>query len=196
MYSAKSTLCGRALYKSVIYYYYYYLLLNLNIYGHYIYIGTDVIKTILDTFYSSPHSTPSICGIFILFHFRQINTATMEPETTEAYIKMRKVCYELGQYRDALDSYQPTLRLKPDYHLAHNGMGNVYYDQGQYWDALNCYQHALRREPPGDHRAYLDIDIIRPNDHVTDFDTGIIYPHQGGSKLLVFKLLVVCNKEG
>ncbi len=58
------------------------------------------------------------------------------------------VAYDkLGRYRDAVEAYKQTIKIKPDYARAHNNLGVTYYKLGRYQDAVESYRQATRIKP-------------------------------------------------
>ncbi|EKD07374.1 protein prenyltransferase alpha subunit [Arthrospira platensis C1] len=51
---------------------------------------------------------------------------------------------DLGEYEQALSSFDQALKYKPDFHDAWNNRGNVLYDLGEYEQAISSYDQALK----------------------------------------------------
>ena len=60
----------------------------------------------------------------------------------------RGIAYRhLGEYRRAIEDYDQTLRLDPNFALAYNNRGNAYVDLGEYRRAIEDYDQTLRLDP-------------------------------------------------
>ncbi len=54
---------------------------------------------------------------------------------------------KLGQYEQAIASYDQALKFKPDYYYAWNSRGYVLDKLGQYEQAIASYEQALKFQP-------------------------------------------------
>ncbi len=60
----------------------------------------------------------------------------------------RGIAYRhLGEYRRAIEDYDQTLRLDPNFAVAYNNRGNAYVDLGEYRRAIEDYDQTLRLDP-------------------------------------------------
>ena len=55
--------------------------------------------------------------------------------------------YENGKYKEAIESYQEAIRIKPDYVQAHCNLGDAYKKSGEFPKAIESYKEAIRIKP-------------------------------------------------
>ncbi|MEK7450167.1 MAG: tetratricopeptide repeat-containing serine protease family protein [Planctomycetota bacterium] len=55
--------------------------------------------------------------------------------------------YENGKYKEAIESYQEAIRIKPDYVQAHCNLGDAYKKSGEFPKAIESYKQAIRIKP-------------------------------------------------
>jgi tetratricopeptide (TPR) repeat protein len=56
----------------------------------------------------------------------------------------------LGQYEDAIASYDKAIEIKPDYYEAWNNRGNALGDLGRFEDAIASFDKAIEIKPDND----------------------------------------------
>lgn len=55
--------------------------------------------------------------------------------------------YEAGQYKDAVEEFKKSIRLKPQSPNAYNELGITYAELGQYKEAIKAFKQAIRLNP-------------------------------------------------
>ena len=68
-------------------------------------------------------------------------------KTAEHWFYLGYVYVESGKYKEAIDSFEQALRIKPDYAEVHYNLGYVYVKLGKYKDAIDSYKQAIRIKP-------------------------------------------------
>jgi tetratricopeptide (TPR) repeat protein len=75
-----------------------------------------------------------------------INHAINFANATELY-KQANTLYDLQRYKDALNSYQEAVKIKPNYAQAWNGQAKTLSELKEYKDALTAYDKAIQLQP-------------------------------------------------
>jgi tetratricopeptide (TPR) repeat protein len=77
--------------------------------------------------------------------------AVIEPEKKtydpDEYFLLATQYEKSNKYKEAIDAYKQSLRVKPDYLEAYLNLGVVYYKLGQYTEATETFKHAARIAP-------------------------------------------------
>ena len=72
----------------------------------------------------------------------------MKPEWSNPNCNRGKsTYYKLGQYREAVQAFKESIRMRPDDALAYFGLGTAYCNFGQYSKAIAAFEEALRIKP-------------------------------------------------
>jgi tetratricopeptide (TPR) repeat protein len=71
---------------------------------------------------------------------------------------MGSACLQLKQYQQAINAYQQSIKIKPDYQDAYNNMGIAYGKLKQYKKAIESYQRAININPDDD-SAYNNMGV-------------------------------------
>ncbi|MFA4919639.1 MAG: tetratricopeptide repeat protein [Thermodesulfovibrionales bacterium] len=71
----------------------------------------------------------------------------LNPTFVEAYNNLGIICYEHGQYGEALIYYQKALQFNPTFFEAFRNLGAVFKAQGRIIEAENAFKHALQIKP-------------------------------------------------
>ena len=69
------------------------------------------------------------------------------PEAYPAYNNLGLASYQAGRLSEAIQEFEATLRIKPDYARAHYNLGFTLFEAGQPTEAIAQYQQALRIKP-------------------------------------------------
>ncbi|MEM8723478.1 MAG: tetratricopeptide repeat protein, partial [Cyanobacteria bacterium P01_G01_bin.39] len=83
-----------------------------------------------------------------------INYLPQSSEISFVWLFRGNVLYDLKRYKEALDSYDQALELKPDKDEPWYNRGNVLYDLKRYKEALDSYDQALELKPDKDEPWY------------------------------------------
>jgi tetratricopeptide (TPR) repeat protein/tRNA A-37 threonylcarbamoyl transferase component Bud32 len=81
-----------------------------------------------------------IAATILIVHFIRSNNAT------DLYNRGQTLL-ELKRYKDALDSYNRAVEIRPEYAEAWKGQGNTLLQLKRYEDALNAYDKAIQIQP-------------------------------------------------
>ncbi len=125
-------------------------------------------------------------------------TIAKDPKSWIAYNNLGVVQLEKGQVEDAIENYERSLRLHPDYPEAHYNLGSALLNQGQVDNAIQECESALALLPnePDTHvvlgNAFLvknEVDqaigeyakalTIRPDDSNAHYNLGVAFQQKG-----------------
>ena len=67
--------------------------------------------------------------------------------THQSYANLGAALQAQGYFERAIECYEKSLNLKPDYADAHFSMGSTFHAQARLEDALSCYQKAIEFKP-------------------------------------------------
>lgn len=103
-----------------------------------------------------------------------------------------------GKEKEAIDHYNYSIRIEPDYLPTYIAKGTVYIKFGRYERAIDCFNEAIRRNPNNDkahykrgfayHKLgqyqhaledYNEVLRINPDDADAYIDRGVVYFNQG-----------------
>jgi tetratricopeptide (TPR) repeat protein len=74
-----------------------------------------------------------------------------DPDYPDLYLNRAIMCYESGQYAQAIPNYQQYLRFKPDDHQIYNDLGVVYSITGNFSKAVEVLTQAIQLSPVKDY---------------------------------------------
>jgi predicted TPR repeat methyltransferase len=68
------------------------------------------------------------------------------PNSAEYRFYLAEACYNLTNYKEAVEEYKKVLVLQPDAFPAHINLGNAYSHLNEYFEAMKSYNNALKLE--------------------------------------------------